>query len=261
MVNARPDVRKGFTLVELLVVIGIIAVLVSILLPALQKARDAAQRVACGSNLRQLSMVAKVYEVDHKGWLPAQMCKADGTSDNALKVDNRSALTQIIAHYNRQADVDPGGAKKPQFLLCPADVDPSHSKTNSDPRAISYTYNAKAWDAAVPRNPDGTTNLLRAARVTRMQPRNKPRMSPSEMIFFGEVWRDGGGLLHYTGIIDPKPYGRNSQWSFFFRHGKDKVMTLVFMDGHVEQAEYVNPIAFNSPTYGGPLRTANLSRW
>ncbi|HEV7300342.1 MAG TPA: prepilin-type N-terminal cleavage/methylation domain-containing protein [Tepidisphaeraceae bacterium] len=259
--NARPTVRNGFTLVELLVVIGIIALLISILLPALNKARDAAQRVTCASNMRQLAMVAKMYEVEYRGWLPAQACKADGSSDNALRVDNRSAVTQIIAHYNRQVDVDPGLEKKPKFLFCPADRDPAHWTTNSDPRQISYSYNAKAWDAAVPRNPDNTANLLRAARVSKMQPRSKPRMPSSEMIFFGEVWRDGGGLLHYTGILDPKPHGRNVQWTFFFRHGKDNVKNLAFMDGHVEQAEYVNQAVFNSPTYSGPLASAKLSNW
>ena len=61
---------QGFTLVELLVVIGIIAVLVAILLPALRGARDSGQRVACLSNLRQLGSAFIAYAGEHKGSFP-----------------------------------------------------------------------------------------------------------------------------------------------------------------------------------------------
>jgi prepilin-type N-terminal cleavage/methylation domain-containing protein/prepilin-type processing-associated H-X9-DG protein len=63
------DLHRGFTLVELLVVIGIIALLISILLPALSKSREQANSVKCMSNLRQIASGLFAYCEENKGWV------------------------------------------------------------------------------------------------------------------------------------------------------------------------------------------------
>src|SRR3954463_15779009 len=69
--------RHGFTLVELLVVIGIIAVLIGVLLPVLGRAREQANQTACMSNLRQVGLVFLMYVNDNKFSLPASSRGSD----------------------------------------------------------------------------------------------------------------------------------------------------------------------------------------
>ena len=74
---SHPRRARGFTLVELLVVIGIIALLISILLPSLNSARQAAKRVACLSNLRQQGTAIQFYANDQKSFLPPALQPGD----------------------------------------------------------------------------------------------------------------------------------------------------------------------------------------
>ncbi len=62
--------RPGFTLVELLVVVSIIALLISILLPSLRQAREQAKFAVCGSNLRQIGAAIHLYANEYESYIP-----------------------------------------------------------------------------------------------------------------------------------------------------------------------------------------------
>src|SRR5690349_3189493 len=81
--------KGGFTLVELLVVIGIIALLISILLPSLNRAREQANRIKCASNLRQIGQSIQIYANENKGSFPRTYFNpADGAITAAPQSSN-----------------------------------------------------------------------------------------------------------------------------------------------------------------------------
>ena len=102
---SRKAPSKGFTLVELLVVIGIIAVLVSMLLPALGKAREAANRAACLSNLRQAHQMLAMYATQYKDQIPLGI-SGGGTSAAGIANGSNYWLTRPATAAFKDPDTD-----------------------------------------------------------------------------------------------------------------------------------------------------------
>ncbi|SFJ30979.1 DUF1559 domain-containing protein [Planctomicrobium piriforme] len=100
--------RAGFTLIELLVVIAVVAVLVSLLLPAVQQARMAAQRSQCKNNLKQLGLALHNYHEAHSAFPPGVVAPKYQTQQDPSGICWRAMLLPYVeaqATYNNMADI------------------------------------------------------------------------------------------------------------------------------------------------------------
>jgi len=103
--NAATVPRRGFTLVELLVVVSIIAVLIGLLLPAVQASRAAAQRAQCGSNLRQVGLAIIQFAETHRGAMPL-------SSHDLAHGDEEESWIHTVAPFMESVD---------SIRICPTD--------------------------------------------------------------------------------------------------------------------------------------------
>lgn len=130
----------GFTLVELLVVIGIIAVLISLLPPALQKARQSALRISCLSNMRQCVMAMHLYAVDNQDRIPIGYDWSDKTRSNVLWE------TVSFSPYGTYSQLGflyaAGYMKSPRIWYCPAEIYDTSVMYDQRPYPDWSKYNA-----------------------------------------------------------------------------------------------------------------------
>jgi prepilin-type N-terminal cleavage/methylation domain-containing protein/prepilin-type processing-associated H-X9-DG protein len=153
--------RRAFTLVELLVVIAIIGILVALLLPAIQAARESARRTQCTNNLKQLGLALQNYE-SAKGTIPGgSLGTIGGTSANYTSPHTLLLpyveQSQILDLYDMDAGPFDGenflaGSKQPNLLLCPSDSNHRESLgtmlgwTNYHANAGSWVRIGRYWD-------------------------------------------------------------------------------------------------------------------
>jgi prepilin-type N-terminal cleavage/methylation domain-containing protein len=171
--------RKAFTLVELLVVIGIIAALVAILLPSLRKARETARVVSCASNLHQWGAILHMYYIDNKGQLPESFCfggtgsvgRYPGSwygSSNSLGAISAEMMSRYVP------GVDLTNQRVAKIWICPSvagsyDVDKYITGTWAANGFFESNYGyfgrSEKWPNALTQPLDITANALRADRV------------------------------------------------------------------------------------------------
>ena len=255
--EAFVSLRKAFTLVELLVVIGIIALLISVLIPALQKARQQAQLVACGAQLRQIGVLLATYAGENRGFYPplawTSKTNSGGTATytdggSAELADKQCTSPQpmglgLLAWTPRfQLTLTGGGqwqnttAPIAKGLICPRDPYGAENRTAFGGGGW-YTYNTSSYIAFFGRKAYDTVNGTSSPDVNRRdravgaldrdrQGTKHPAAQTMAMCrwLHGARARDAG---NWTSLSGTNP--------FFYPH---QTAPVLYADGHVVNADF-----------------------
>jgi len=223
---------RGFTLIELLVVIAIIAILIGLLVPAVQKVREAAARSQCSNNLKQLGVAVHNYAGTYDSKLPPLTCVA-GTNGFAYHGSFHFTILPYIEQDNLFADgmTNPGSTwdgntnprprlTKVKTYICPSDftIDSNGYPQNQVGgwTATSYGANKKVFGDVVTGNamspqfnigniPDGTSNTMFFAEVY--------GTCGSTATLWSHPWNNGGNTWG-VGVFNDSQFGN---WNLLFQ--------------------------------------------
>jgi prepilin-type processing-associated H-X9-DG protein/prepilin-type N-terminal cleavage/methylation domain-containing protein len=239
---------KAFTLVELLVVIGIIALLISILLPALNKARESAKLVACSSNMRQLGQAFHNYASMNGGKLPQSSAavKIGATTFAPWSANarwDRSWVAALMAHKLIPFDASKGENAKAryegvQILQCPArDI-----RTDLN---LLWKYNPSVFIL-------GFEHEVNPAAPIHGAGLNLSKLRPApQVILLAETYRGDRNSPYFR-----EPHGiDNNIWGWDVAH-MEKMSNFLFADGHVSSYRYLQ-----SPVQRDPDPSKTIEPW
>ena len=228
--------RKGFTLVELLVVIAVIVILISILLPALGKARRTAQTVQCASNMRQLIIAQRSYAYDFKGALVEF-----GISESGGILASPTWVDQLEEYYDT-----------PLAIRSPVDTSPfwpieangaGLTDQDGNARLTSYGLNELVTPNTSAIDPSDGTRFSRFGNLNRLR---NPHACVQFLIMAYEgpfAVADHVHPFDWWLVFDPAGWAaRAAQQVQTNAHGgppsSDRSRSnYAFLDGHVETAE------------------------
>ncbi len=229
--------NSAFTLVELLVVIGIIALLISVLLPALARARDAANSVKCLSNMRQAGLAVTFYVNENKGrWLPPY--RVPEATPNYVPLGSASGwnsapyfYTWLSGHYFKE---------DPRMWICPSDRYILNDTLGTQWRLYSKVKDNKC-SYLMNRDAPQFTTVRYGPPFDHVYFNPRPIKgikNPTKLIVFAESSL-GVGLASF----------RSLPTAFRWDHRKGTSMSICFADGHADQLERAEIMLRGSETY------------